>query len=48
MEIFTKMCKRHNLKVLNLRDLPIKYASYKNSFIDLSELQEVGISILMR
>jgi hypothetical protein len=42
------MCIWHNLKVLNIRNLPIKYAIYKNSFIDLIKLQGVEISILMR
>jgi hypothetical protein len=38
----------HKLKVLNIRNLPIKYTSYKNPFMDLNKLHGVGISILMR
>jgi hypothetical protein len=33
---------------LNPRNLSIKYASYKNSFMNLSKFRGVGISILMR
>ena len=43
------MCiRRYNLKVFNIRNLPTKYASYKNSFIDFKKLQELEKSILMR
>jgi len=31
-----------------LRNLPTKYASYKNPFMDLNKLQRVGIYVLMR
>lgn len=48
MGTFKKMSSWHNLKVSNLRNLPINYASYKNSFINLSKLQGVEIFILMR
>jgi hypothetical protein len=41
MRIFKKIYMWHNLKVLNLRNLPIKYTIYKNPFMDLIKLQGV-------
>ena len=38
----------HNLKKLILRNFLIKYASYKNSLMNLSNFQEVRIFVLMR
>jgi hypothetical protein len=36
------------MKVLNLRNLSVKFVSYKSQFINLNKLQGVGISILMK
>jgi hypothetical protein len=37
-EYFKKICMWYNLKVLNLKNLPIKYTIYKNLFMDLNKL----------
>jgi hypothetical protein len=42
------MCMWHNLKVLNLKQIANKYASYKNLFMNISKIQGDEISILMR
>jgi hypothetical protein len=36
------------MKVLNLRNLSVKFVSYKSQFINLNKLQGVEISILMK